>query len=161
MKTFQYWFHGIVTVKLDGNNKLLELTQEINQSRIIVRGDTIYFNSDTVNQTYPNSLEGLRDVYNQCGFLVEFIDNPLCVRIKVIQDEYKKELIYDKTNHNFISILDDGKDRVMLSTSSTGWNCTVVMNNDVNTTRGDAIDMNACLFEYAAKLQTVFPMVIH
>ncbi|AFI55293.1 hypothetical protein TSMG0010 [Halocynthia phage JM-2012] len=147
----------MVTVKLDAGNRLMEITQEIHNNLITIKGDKVELYTNGSTTQYPNSLEGLRDVYMQCGLLVEFINSPLCIRIKAIDSTYKKELIYDKTNHNFISILECEDIKVMLSTGETGWSCTTIIDNDVKTVRGNSLEMHSCLYEYASNLQKAFP----
>lgn len=157
MKTFNYSFQGNVTVCLDGNNNLLELTQRVKQFILSIRGDKITLYRDTFPVAeYPNSIVGMRDAYHACGFNVICQDDALALRVKVIEGESIKELIYDKTNHSFVSILTSGSIRVLLSTGPNGWSCTTIIDGAVNTLRGNGFRPGDCIFAYASELQRAF-----
>lgn len=156
MKTFNYNFHGNVTVILDDTNRMLELVQTGSGYTIRLAGDNLTVHTREGVFEYPNNIQGFRQAYQKCGFQVHFFHEPHSDRLVISDGVSTKEMIYDNINHNFIAILEQGTKRVLLSTGSAGWNCTATINGQVDIKRGNQFELNECPLWYAMQLQKVF-----
>lgn len=156
MKEVNYYFQGDVRVVLDDSNRLIETVQRYGQFEVTLRDNMLVLNKHGQTYTYPNTLVGFKELYQECGFNVEYNDTPHYESVIVTDHESRKAIHFDRLSGNYLSLMSRGSNGVYLKTGADGWSCTSTVGPNVETQRGEYNDLNQCPLVYANVLSEIF-----